>query len=401
MNETSQKLCQTIETFIQTAQFDALIDTCKVALTDARQRDDKATEIVSLIGLGQGHKFIGKFKQARILIDGALDFAKQSSDIELTIMALMVSSSIYLTTAFQSYEAERDLREALNLAVGINDDDSIAETLLGLSTAYRQMDDNIRASRYAHEGFNVARKTNNRYWMSVGLMLIGDVSFTAQPEKAMQSYEDAIEIAKQDNFRLLELGLTSSIGQLLCYEERYSEDGQMMLEKALSMAKDFRSVPHEFTAIYRLGRALEKQGAWERAAQYYSMMLERAQEWRSRPYEGVAFFNLGILAYHRQHYDDALANYEQALVIARETKNPFQEAQTEQAIAKSYLASSDFDRALDHYMAARTLYDALDNSVMANLMLRKMITVYLQRLLNNILTWVGIRQNGNKNNDSL
>lgn len=401
MNETSQKLCQTIETFIQIAQFDALIDTCKVALTDARQREDKATEIVSLIGLGQGHKFIGKFKQARVLIDGALGFAKQMSDIELTIMALTASSSLYLTGAFQSHEAERDSREALNLAVGINDNDAVAESLLGLSTAYRQMDDKIRASRYAHEGFNVARKANNRYLMSIGLMLIGDVSFTVQPEKAMQSYEDAIEIAQQDNLRLLELGLTSSIGQLLCYEDRYAEDGQMMLEKALSMSKDFRSVPHEFTAIYRLGRALEKQGAWERAAQYYSMMLERAQEWRSRPYEGVAFFNLGILAYHRQHYDDAVANYEQALVIARETKNPFQEAQVEQAIAKSYLASSDFDRALDHYMAARTLYDALDNSLMTNLMLRNMITVYLQRLLNNILTWVGIRQSESNNNDSL
>ena len=42
-------------------------------------------------------------------------------------------------------------------------------------------------------------------------------------------------------------------------------------------------------------------------------------------------------------------------------------------------------------MAARSLYDSLDNAYMANQLLQQMIIVYLQRLLNNVLQWIGLR----------
>jgi len=392
MNETSLKLRNTIETFIQTAQFDALIETCKMALGDARERGDKSTEVLSVIGLAQGHKYIGKFKEARVLVDGAVRFAAQIGDNDLQTMALSVRGSLYLMGFFQPYDAEHDWRQALDLAERHQNPDLLADVLLGLAATYQQTNENERSESYARKAFNIARKASNRHLMGVALALIGAATMGNQPEKAMQAYEDALAIAQQDNYRLLELTLTSNIGALLCREKRYAEEGQMMLEKAVALAKDFRSVPHEFTALYRLGRALEKQGALERAAQYYGLMLERAQEWRVRSYEGVGFFNLGILAYHRAHHDDAIANLEQALMIARETKNPFQEAQIEQTLAANYLVMDNFDDSLEHYKAARSLYDALDNRPSANRVAQKILLVYIERLLDNVLRWLGLRQ---------
>lgn len=401
MNETSQNLCHTIETFIQTAQFDALIDTAKLALTDARTRDDKSTEVICLIGLAEGHKFIGKFKDARLLVDGATTLAHQLQDAELIIRALIASGHIHVSTTFQSHEAERDYRQALNLAHDIDDFRSVANALNGISSALGQMDDTARAQRFARKAFDVARDNGHHYGMGLALCLVGSASMKAKPEKAMQAFEDSMAIAQQDNFSLLELRLMGYIGQLLCREERYADDGQSMLEKMLAMAQDMRSVPDEFTAMYRLGRAFEQRKSLERAAQYYGLMLEKAQKWRTKSYEGLAFFNLGLLAHHRKHYDDAINNLNQAIAIARETKNPYQEAQTEQVLGATYLESKDYDSALDHYMAARSLHDSLDNNYMANQLLQQMIMIYLQRLLNNVLQWIGLGSNkddaGNSN----
>ena len=401
MNETSHNLRSTIETFIQTAQFDALIETCKIALTDARERSDKVTEVISLIGLAQGLKYTGKFKEARILIDGALNFARQPGDEELIARVLIASGDIFLSATFQSHEAERDYREALTIARRFNGLDIMSEAQCGLSATYHQMDNTQETQKHAREAFDLARDASNRYWMASALSYIGAAAAKSQPEKAMQAFEDAMTIARQDNFRLMELNLTGQIGHLLCREKRYADEGQMMLEKALAMAKDFRSVPHEFTAIYRLGRALEERGSLDLAAQYYGNMLDRAQKWAARSYEGVAFFNLGILAYNRKHFDDAIANFEQSLAIARETKNPFQEAQAEQVIGSCYFKMSDYDRALDHYMAARSIYDSLENQFMANSVLQRIVRVYFQRVLANIMRWLGLRNGDDSNTEDI
>lgn len=401
MNETGQTLRDTIDTFTQTAQFDVLIDTCKIALLDARERRDKFTEVISLVGLAQGHKYIGKFKEARILINGALNFANQIGDHELHIMALIASADIALSSSFQVHEAERDYHQALELATFIGDEHFIARIQAGLASVYLQAEDAGRAQKYARDAFETARDCSDRYVMGLSLSLLGTSVSNNQAEKAMQAFEDAITIARQDNFSLMEAGLTGSIGQLLCRQERYVDDGQLMLEKALAMAKDFRSVPHEFTAIYRLGRMLERNNALERAAQYYSMMLERAQEWRARSYEGVSFFSLGILAYNRHHYDDAIANFEQALFIARETNNPFQEAQAEQVIASSYVNLGNLDEALGHYMAARSIYDSLDNRSMANTMLQRIVMLHIQRFFARIMRWIGFDKTDDSHTDDM
>ncbi len=399
MNETSQNLRITIDTFTQTAQFDALIDTCKAALADARNRSDKSTEVIALMGLAIGHQFVGKFKDARILVNGALNLAEALQDGHLIARTALSSGDIYLKTEFKGYDAEQDFRRALKIANDLEHADLIAEALCGLAASYLQMDDSVRAQRYARQALNNARDASNRYHMGIALTILGSTATKAQPEKAMQAFEDAMAIAKQDNFRLMELRLIGQIGYLLSREERYADEGQLMLEKAYVMAQDFASVPDEFRAMNRLGRALEGQEALERAAQYYSTMLEQAQLWDAHAYEGIAFFNLGILAYNRKHYDDAILNFEQALTIARQTKNPFQEAQTEQVIGSCYLNQNQFEPALDHYMAARSIYDALDNDVMRNTMLQRIIVTYFQRLFIKVMRFLGVAPSNDSDMD--
>jgi tetratricopeptide (TPR) repeat protein len=390
MEKTMTLLRATIENLLESAQFELLMDTCKTALAEARKQGDKPAEVMALIGLSHAQKFAGKFHEARVLINGALDAATLLADNELLLLALLASASLHLTANFQSFEAEHDYRVALNLAHDSGDTVSVADALAGLAAVYMQLGDNHRAGRYAREAISAAQDANYRYGLASGLSLAGAAAVAKQADIALQAFEDSLAIAKEEGFVLLELALIGNIGQLVAEEGRYRDDGIKMLEKSMKMAREVRSVPHEFTALYRLGRLYETKVQLDAAAKVYGDMLERAQAWGARSYEGVAFFNLGISAYGRQHHDDAVANFEQALGIARETKNPYQEAQIEQALGAAYSHVQNWDAALGHYMAARSLYDSLDNSVMANSLLQSIFLIYVNRLWAKLLSMLGL-----------
>jgi tetratricopeptide (TPR) repeat protein len=389
MDDKMKQLRATIANLLESAQFELLMNSCKATLAEARKAGDKSAETLALIGLSQAQKFAGKFYEARILADGALELAKMLDDDELGVLALLTSASLHLAANFQSFEAERDYRLALNMAHELGDMVLVADGLAGLASVYMQLGDTQRAGRYAREAISAAQDANYRYGIAIGLSLAGSAAVTSQADKALQAFEDALAIAKEEGFVLVELALIGNIGQLIAEEGRYRDDGIKMLEKSMGMAKEVRSVPHEFTALYRLGRVYETKAELDEAARVYGDMLERAQSWGARSYEGVAFFNLGISAYGRQHHDDAVANFEQALGIARETKNPYQEAQIEQALGAAYSHSHDWDAALSHYMAARSLYDSLDNHAMANSLLQSILLIYVNRLWAKLLSILG------------
>jgi tetratricopeptide (TPR) repeat protein len=260
-----------------------------------------------------------------------------------------------------------------------------------------QFGDVHRAGRYAREAVAAAQEVNYRYGLAIALSLAGSAAANQKGDKALQAYEDALAIARQEGFVLVELGLVGSIGQLVSDAGRYQEDGLKMLEKALNQARELRSVPHEFTAYYRMGRVYEGQSKLDEAAKVYGDMLERAQSWGAKSYEGVAFFNLGISAYARQHHDDAIANFQQALNISRETKNPYQEAQIEQAMGVAYSVVHDWDSALSHYMAARSLYDSLESHAMSNSLLQNIFLIYCNRIWEGFLKFIGFGANKEDN----
>jgi tetratricopeptide (TPR) repeat protein len=121
-------------------------------------------------------------------------------------------------------------------------------------------------------------------------------------------------------------------------------------------------------------------------------MLNRAQEWRARSYEGIAFYQLGLVAAQQEDFDQALEYFSQALVISRETMNPYREAYIEQALGMLCALQHDYDGALNHYASARSLYDALDYGSHTREMTQRLVLTHLNRLLDRLLRFLGLRK---------
>lgn len=396
MNQTATRLRDAIDQLVYEARFDDLETTCKTALRIARQRQDRETETVALIGLAEWHKFRGKFKEAQILDDGALDFARQANNGELTLLALTTSASIHLTGTYQTHEAQDDYRAALNLAHELDDARGVVIALAGLANTFNRLGEHERAQRYAREAFEITREdrlNGEQSLLVTTLTILGDCFVALQrPEQALQSYRDALHMAQQQGRALDEIVLIGALGRLYAHNEHDAQDGLEMLNQALRMAQDKQVVPQEFATLYLLGWVQQNYGHYKAAHDYFETMLVRAQTWRARAYEAVAFSYLGGLAHQQGEHDEAIANFTQALQIAREMMNPFQEAHYCTWLGSIYATKRDYETALDYYATAHTLYDALEYDKEVQTVRRYIIMTYLWRLLDGVLRLIGLRR---------
>lgn len=193
-------------------------------------------------------------------------------------------------------------------------------------------------------------------------------------------------------------------GLLLTHDHRYFDDGLELLEKALIIAQNIRCATHEFTALFFLGLTRMRVNQFDIAQDYFDTMLNRAQTWKNRAYEGMTFYELGRLHLASLRYNLAIANFDQAWLISRETMNPFYEAQTEAALGYAYSLKHEYQLALKRYIAARTLYDALEDDSRMSDMTRAIVMTYINRFIHGILTFFGLRSDSSdsssENDDS-
>lgn len=403
MNQTAMRLKEAIDQLIYKARFDDLETTCKTALRIARERQDRETEAVALIGLAEFHKFQGKFREAKILDDGALDFARQTNSGELTLLALTTSASINLTGTYQTHEAEEDYRAALNLAHELDDARGMVIALAGLASTFNQLGEHDRAQRYAREAFEMTREDpldGEKSLLVTTLKILGDC-FAAlkRPEQALQSYRDALGMAQQQGFILDEIVLIGALGRLYSQNESDAQDGFDMLNQALRMAQDKNVVPQEFGTLMLLGLAQQDYGHYKNAFDYYETMLLRAQTWNARAYEAVAFSYLGGLAQHQGEHDSAVDNFANALNIAQRTMNPFQEAHYATRLGLTFNAMHEYDNALHYFIMAHTLHDALENDKETRNVRNYIIMTYLLRLVDGVLRFIGLRRTAQEINE--
>lgn len=391
MNQFATEAWKRIQPLHRKAEFEAIIAYCRPTLLDARERNDLETESVTLIGWSQAHFSLGKFYEARLLSDGALRAAREIGSSRLVAIALSNEASIRMRAALQYSEAEADYREVLRLVSDVEAADVVMDALLGMGYALQAQGNNA-AENYAREAFEQARQFADPLVQASALLLLGQgFERQEQHEKALRAFQDALEFCNDHELHLIRSDVVRSIGRSFTYSTRYRTEGVQIMQQALAMARAQSNVPAEFSALMDLARVYGRLGRTQEAHTVFETVLQRAQRWQARAYEGAVFFEMGTFAYHDLRYDDASAHFEQTRTISREIMNPFTEAQAETWLGDVFRVQNDFDSALDHYANARMLYDSLDATVQVHTLTGRILRVYLQRLLDQVLRFLRIR----------
>ncbi len=392
MESSALRLRDRIDDLLRAAAFQEIIDLCKPILAQARKSSNAPIQALSLVGLSLGHLYLGKFEEARVLVDGALRFARQSHDPELEALALCANGTLHLHATYLYPDAESYYRDALRVAHQAGDGRGTAAALLGVAYSTRNQEMYGRSVGYAREAFELGREIGDLDVQIGALSLLAaDLADQNQRERALKAYQDALGISEESGAKFYESDLLGGVGILFAESERYHAEGMEMLARSLELAQERNSAPQEYSALNQLGRAHERRGEYEAAQGYYETMLNRAQEWNNRAYESAAFYALGQVALAQNELDIAVDRFQEAGAIARETMNPFREAQVEYALGTVYSHKRDYKEAISHYMAARSIYDALDQTRRARNLLTTIVITYLNQLLDRLMRALGLR----------
>jgi len=392
MESSALRLRERIDVLLRTAAFEEIIELCRPILAQARKSQNTEVQAISLLGLSLAHLYLGKFEEARVLVDGALNFAKQSRDAEIEVLALCANGALHLHATYLYPDAESYYRDALKIAHSMADEYGTAAALLGIGFSTRNQDMHERAVGYAREAFEIAREADNPDVQIGALSLLAaDLADQGKREAALQAYQDALSISEETRAILYEGDLISGVGVLFADSDRYRTEGLEMLARALHMAREHKSAPQEFRTLHQLGLVHERLGEYDTAQEYYDAMLNRAWEWKNRAYESATFFAQGRLSMAQNEWDAAINRFEEARMIARETMNPFREAQVEYALGTTYALQHEYREAISHFMAARSIYDALDQTRQARNLIGKIVMTYLNQLVHRLLRALGLR----------
>ncbi len=380
MDNVIAPLRQKLQELALSAQFDTLLERSKQLLRASRQENAAVTEVVALLSLAEAYRIIGKFHEARVLVDGAHDAAQGLAHPRLRADALIERGLLLLEGYFQPIEALNDFREALHIAYEHNEAAATASALLGVAHVYQALGESDRALIWAKESISTAQElptpaTTAQLW----LVLADIYRVQRRLGRAQACLQHAQQLIDANGYTLL-------LGDALYQASLLQANPIAQLMEAVVMPT--LSSAQRARYLETLATLFTQEKDFESARKIARSYLEHAQTWRSKPHETVAFALLGYVNTHAGANDEAQAAYAQALALAREHKNPYQEAGILEALAGIAFAAGDYDETLTHLQAARSVYLALDYDRKARLLLGRLLLTHVARFVQKLIAFV-------------
>lgn len=380
MKDVIAPLRQKLTELALSGQLDTLLDSSRELLRASRQENAPETEAVALISLSQMHRIIGKFSEARLFVDGAHDIAKRLAHPRLLADALIERGYLALEGYSQPFEALDDFREALDTAHQNAEDMPIAQSLIGIAWAYQAIGEHDAALVWAKESISTAQDLSVPATLAQLWIALADIYRTQRRfGRAHTCLQHAQALISENNYTLL--AGDALYQACLLHESPISQLIEAVIQPALSSTQRARYLE---TLAHFFAQERDFESAHKTATSY----LEHAQKWHSKTHETIAFALLGYTSTHEGEYEQAQAHYAQALLLARESKNPYQEAGILESLGAIAFTQQAYDQALAHYQDALSVYRSLDYGNKIRALFAQVIVTHVARFIQQIVAFV-------------
>jgi|GEM_PF-5669574 len=369
---------------LTTSRFEEMLTLSKRVLAVARRQDDVSLECMALVGLATALRQQGKFHEARVVSEGAIDHARKNELNLLLIDTLIERGFIVLQGYLQAYEAMEDFKEALKIAAELEDKRTQGQAMAGIALANYDVGYIDLALAWAKEGLNLAREATDP---PTQVLLLYTLARIYVRQRRLGRAEECI---KQANSIIEKLDY--HFYTFLSFAVMISAD---ITDQIGDPNKDFNlkpPVPFVIVACQSLITVAEQDRELEHAQKEALEYLAFMQAIKSKPLEASAFSALAHVNFLKGDYDTAQIHYEQALLIARETMNPFQEALLHEALGQLAFVSKNYDSALEHYQNALSTFRSLDHTSKSRDVLSALFSTHVTRFFAMLLRWVGIKR---------
>jgi tetratricopeptide (TPR) repeat protein len=230
-------------------------------------------------------------------------------------------------------EALRLDEQALIICREVSDRTGEAATLNTLGSIYDNLGQKQQALDYYRQALVIYRKVGNRDGEATALNNIGQLyNALGQPQQALPYLQQAIMISREMGNRTGESVVLNNIGQL------YNVLGQKQqalnnYQQALAIQRKVDDRAGEGTTLNNLGLIYDGLGEKQQALDYYRKALGIRMEVGDRDGEATTLHNIGGLYARTSQFDVALACVLAAKKLYESVQNPAAIAREEQWIA--------------------------------------------------------------------
>lgn len=162
--------------------------------------------------------------------------------------------------------------------------------------------------------------SNNKALEGAHLCNLGLANYDlGEPRRAINFYEQALSISRENIDRQLEGSCLGNLGLAYSYldEPRKAID---FYEQALAIAREISDRRLEETCLGHLGIVYSRLGKFQRAIEFYEQALQISPEIGDKRTEGAWLGNLGIAYLYLGEFQRAIEFFERALEISREIR---------------------------------------------------------------------------------
>jgi DNA-binding SARP family transcriptional activator/tetratricopeptide (TPR) repeat protein len=300
----------------------------------------------------------GHFRDAQVVLDAALDAARQTGDLSAQANTLRCLGLIDFWQG-QYEEAAGKLGSALELYRQAGDRHGQALTLNSLGIGGWRQGHLQLATGQLRQAVALFRETGDRFGESGALINLGVVEFRqGHYEQAADRHRESLAICREIGDRHREAGALVNLGEALWRLGRYRQ-AEQELGRALAIYRKVGYRRGEAEALQTMGHVCRGLARYQHAAGLHRQALAISCELGDRPGEVESLNSLGEALAGAGLPMQARIEHDSALTLARQIGDQYEQARAHDCLARTFHATGELDQARHHWRQALALYTDL------------------------------------------
>lgn len=195
--------------------------------------------------------------------------------------------------------------------------------------------------------------------MNLELCHFSALEASGQATKAMEGLAYLLEKSRQLNLPVQQAKAHLSIGQLLSYQNQFSESLKHLLS-AKDLFKAAQDTNEERITLNSIAVLYGRMGEHERALEYFAEVLQKNRDLKKTRNVAVVLYNMGRRYEDLNQFDKSREHFIEALKLHRELGNTKSIAVVERALGGLYNSMNQPLKALEHLKNAVTTLEGMN-----------------------------------------
>jgi len=322
--EAARLFQQGLQQYRQALYREAL-QTYQQALVIRRELGDRVGEAQTLNNIGEVYNGLDEYSKALEILQQALGIRKEVSD-----KAGIGETLNHIGDAYNGLDeypkALAILQQALAIRKEVGDRAGEAETLSNIGVVYRNLNQYPKALEILQQALTIRKEVGDRFGEGKTLAMLGSVYISlGQSDPSLEFLKQALALNKEVGNRAAE-AVTLLLTGIAYNSKGESSRALEFYQQALVIIKQAGHHPGEAQTLSLMGGAYYQLGEISRAVEFYEQAFGIYREVSDRTKEITALGNI-VSIYIAQGDSQKVKNFtDQILAISRESQNPQLEA---------------------------------------------------------------------------